>query len=142
MGRPVRDVTETELAILEALWDLGSATVRQLVERVYPGAGPSAPSTVLKLLERLEHKGMVVRQSGGIAIRFSAAVDRATLVSARLRGVAEELCHGSMASLLTHMVETESLSADDRKTLRALVERWESPTGAKATKTPSGQTNT
>ncbi len=59
------DVTETELSILQALWDLGPATVRQLVERLYPDAGPSAPATVQKLLERLEGKDYVVRDRGG-----------------------------------------------------------------------------
>ena len=29
------DVTEAELALLSALWDHGSATIRQLVDRVY-----------------------------------------------------------------------------------------------------------
>jgi predicted transcriptional regulator len=127
MARPVRDVTETELAILQALWDLGAATVRQLVERVYPGAGPSAPATVQKLLERLEGKSYVARDRGGPLHRFRATVDRGALISARLRGVAEDLCDGSMTSLLTHLVRTESLSRDDRRALRELVEGWESP---------------
>lgn len=127
MGRPVRDVTETELAILQALWDLKTATVRQLVERVYPGAGPSAPATVQKLLERLEAKGYVARDRSGPSHQFRATVDRGALISARVRGVAEELCEGSLTSLLTHLVETESLSADDRRALRSLVEGWESP---------------
>ena len=117
MPRPVRDVTETELSILQALWDLGPATVRQLVERLYPDAGPSAPATVQKLLERLEGKDYVARDRGGPAHQFAATIDRGTLISTRLRGVAEELCDGSLTSLLTHLVQTEGLSQDDRSAL-------------------------
>jgi predicted transcriptional regulator len=124
MARPMRDVTETELAILQALWELGSATVRQLVERLYPGGGPSAPATVQKLLERLEAKGYVTRDRGGLAHRFTARVGRGELIGARLRGVAEELCDGSLTSLFTHLVQTEGLSRSERRALHELVERW------------------
>jgi predicted transcriptional regulator len=136
MARPTHDVTETELAILQALWDLGPATVRQITERLYPGGRPSAPATVQKLLERLEAKQFVVRAGGAGVNRFSASVDRAALVGARLRGVAEELCGGSMASLLTHLVQTEGLSQDDRRALRALVEGWRPPEPGEAGKRP------
>jgi BlaI family transcriptional regulator, penicillinase repressor len=141
MARAAHDVTDTELAILEALWDLGPTAVRQLVERLYPDAGPSARATVLKLLERLEAKGVVVREPGSGVHRFSAVIDRATLVSARLRSVAEKLCSGSMASLLTHLVETESLSKEDRRALRAVVERWDSSGAAKSKNTSTDETN-
>jgi BlaI family penicillinase repressor len=131
MARRGRDVTETELAVLEVLWHLGSATVRQVVDRLYPGGGPSAPPTVQKLLKRLEAKGFVTRNRGGEVQTFAATVDRGAIISARLRSVAEELCDGSLTSLLTHLVQTESLSKSDRKALRALVNQWDQPEGSR-----------
>jgi BlaI family transcriptional regulator, penicillinase repressor len=133
MPRSARDVTETELEVLEVLWDSGPATVRQVVERVYPGSGPSAPPTVQKLMERLESKGFVTRDRSGEVQRFAAAVDRAAIVNARLRSVAEELCGGSLTSLLIHLMQAESLSKSERKALRALVDEWDRPerTGTK-----------
>jgi predicted transcriptional regulator len=124
MAQAGRDVTDAELAVLEVLWETGPASVRQLVDRLYPAAGPSAPSTVQKLLERLEAKSYVNRNRSGGMHRFAAAVDRATLISTRLRGVAEEFCQGSLASLLTHLVQTEGLSPEERQALRALVQEW------------------
>lgn len=126
MAQAGRDVTDAELAVLEALWEKGPSSVRQLVDRIYPGAGPSAPSTVQKLLERLEAKSYVTRDRASGMHRFAAAVDRGTLVSTRLRSVAEDLCHGSLASLFTHLVETESLSLEERQALRKLVEQGSS----------------
>jgi predicted transcriptional regulator len=113
-----------ELAILEVLWDQGSASVRQVAERVYPGRGPAAHPTVQKLLARLEAKKCVSRDKNGEAHRFSAVIDRGELISARLRAVAEGLCGGSMTSLVTHLVRTESLSPADRQALHKLVEEW------------------
>jgi BlaI family transcriptional regulator, penicillinase repressor len=134
MSGHVRDVTETELAILEVLWDAGPRTVRQVVDRLYPGGGPTAPPTVQKLMERLESKGFVTRDRSGNVQRFSATVDRGAIISARLRSVAEDLCDGSLTSLLTHLVQTESLSKTDRQALRALVNEWEDPPAASGKK--------
>lgn len=61
MGELHQDVTEAELAVLQALWDAGPATIRQVVERVYGQTGTSVYGTVQKLLERLESKGFVGR---------------------------------------------------------------------------------
>ncbi len=124
MATPPSDVTDTELAILETLWERGPSTVRQLAERIYPGRGPAANPTVQKLLARLEAKNYVSRDRSGDPHRYSATVDRGTLISARLRAVAEDLCGGSMGSLVTHLVQTEALSAEDRNALHRLVDEW------------------
>jgi BlaI family transcriptional regulator, penicillinase repressor len=129
MARSLPDVTETELAVLQVLWDLGTASVRQVVERLYPDGGPTAPPTVNKLLGRLESKRFVKRDKSGGIQTFRATVDRAALVSARLRSVAETLCDGSLTSLVTHLVQTESLSKSDRQALRALVNEWDDIAG-------------
>jgi len=117
------DVTEAELALLTALWDQGPATIRQLVDRVYGGGGASVYATVQKLLERLEGKECVARDRSESVHVFSASVDRDELIGRRLRAVADSLCGGSFAPLLTHLVEGGALSRADRAELRALVDR-------------------
>ena len=123
MARSTQDVTDAELAVLQALWDRGPATIRQLTEAVYERGGASPYATVQKLLERLETKGCVDRDRTETVHRFRATLDRDTLIGRRLRAVAETLCEGSLTPILTHLVRTESLSDDDRRALRALVEQ-------------------
>jgi BlaI family penicillinase repressor len=117
------DVTEAELALLSALWDHGSATIRQLADRVYGEGGPSAYATVQKLLERLEQKRFVNRDRSESVHVFTASVDRSALIGRRLRAVADALCGGSLTPLLTHLVEGEVMSAVERKELRSLIDR-------------------
>lgn len=117
------DVTEAELAVLHALWDGGPSTIRDLTDRLYPGRDDAGYATVQKLLERLERKGHVGRDRSTHAHVFRALTDRSTLVGHRLRKVAEELCGGMLAPLLTHLVRTETLSRQERDDLRALIER-------------------
>lgn len=122
MGRTPRDVTDTELAILQQLWDHGARTIRQLTEALYPGGGQAQYATVQKLLDRLTEKGHVRRDRSGSAHVFSAAVAREELIGRRLRDVAEKLCGGSLTPLLTHLVKTRRLSDQERQELRDLID--------------------
>jgi BlaI family transcriptional regulator, penicillinase repressor len=123
MIRRKEDVTEAELALLWALWDAGPATIRQLVERVYNQSGASIYATVQKLLDRLEAKGCVRRDRGGPVHVFAAAINRDELIGRRLRAVADSLCGGSLSPLLTHLVEGRGLTEQERRELRALIDR-------------------
>jgi predicted transcriptional regulator len=122
MARTPRDVTETELAILQLLWDYGPATIRRLTDAIYPGGGTAQYGTVQKLLDRLETKGCVRRNRSASAHTFAAAVGREEIIGRRLREVAEKLCGGSLTPLLTHLVRTRSLTTREREELRALIE--------------------
>ena len=118
-----QDVTDAELAVLQALWERGSATIRQLTDVLYPDGNEAHYATVQKLLERLELKNHVRRDRSGHAHRFSARTDRDTLVGHRLRVMAEKLCGGLMAPLLTHLVRAEALSNEERQELRDLIDK-------------------
>jgi predicted transcriptional regulator len=122
MARTPQDVTDTELAVLQALWDGGPATIRRLTDVLYPGGGPAEYATVQKLLDRLEKKGCVRRDRTAAAHTFTAAIGRDELIGRRLQTVAEKLCGGSLTPLLTHLVRGRRLSARERQELRALID--------------------
>jgi predicted transcriptional regulator len=122
MPRTPQDITDAELAILEALWDRGPATIRQLTDVLYPDGGPAQYATVQKLLERLEAKDGVRRDRRQSVHVFAAVLDREQLIGRRLRAVADQLCGGSLTPLLTHLVQSTRLSAKERQQLRGLIE--------------------
>lgn len=122
MARTPQDVTEAELKVLEALWDRGSATVRELAEALYDDGGPAKAATVLKLLERLEKDEYVKRDRSGGVQSFAAAIRRDDLIDRRLQNLAEQLCGGSLTPLLTHLLRADRLSADERQSLRDLID--------------------
>src|SRR5437588_525708 len=129
MARTPQDVTDAELAVLQVLWDEGPATIRRLTDALYPGGGAAQYATVQKLLDRLEAKGCVRRDRTGPAHTFSAALGRDELIGRRLRDVAEKLCGGSLTPLLTHLVRTRRLTADERRELRSLIDGLEREKG-------------
>ncbi len=121
MDPSVHDVTDAELAVLQVLWDRGSATIRQITDALYPEGSTSQYATVQKLLERLEGKGCAGRDRRPWPHVFVATVARDDLIGRRLRAVAEKLCGGSLTPLLTHLITVERLSDQERQELRALL---------------------
>ena len=87
MARKSQDVTQAEQAVLEALWAMDTATIRQLTDELYPSGTASSFSSVQKLLERLESKGFVKRKRSGSVYLFRALVDRQELIGRRLKAV-------------------------------------------------------
>jgi predicted transcriptional regulator len=121
MSRHRPDVTDTELAILEVLWDEEPATIRTLTDQLYPDGNASHYATVQSLLERLEAKGYVARQRNRIPHRFRTKVNRRGLIGQRLRDVADALCAGSMSTLLTSLLEEHEYTRADVQALKDLV---------------------
>lgn len=121
MARTAQDITDAELAVMQALWEQGPATIRALTDVIYPEGGAAQYATVQKLLERLEAKECVRRDRRASVHVFAGAVDRDELIGRRLRAVADKLCGGSLTPLLTNLVRAHPLSARERRELRALM---------------------
>lgn len=123
MPREPQDITEAELLLMQRLWDLGRASIRQLTDDLYPGGGTAQYATVQKQLERLEAKGFVGRDRSLFVHVFQPAVDRDELIGRRIRSMAEKLCGGSLVPILSHLARSKSLSSKERQALRELIEQ-------------------
>lgn len=123
MGRNGRETTDAELAILRQLWRRDEATIRELTDALYPDGGHSHYATVQSLLDRLQAKGFVDREKDGRVNRFRASISRADLARRRLRATADALFDGSMAPLLTHLVDNSDLQPGEISALRELIDR-------------------
>jgi len=122
MARTPQDVTDAELSVLQALWELRTATVRELTERLYSEGTSALNATVQKLLERLEAKKCVKRNRKTWPHRFSATVNRDVLIARQLQTTADKLCQGDIHPLLTSLVQARGLTAEHRKSLRGLLD--------------------
>src|SRR5712691_1756719 len=122
MARTPQDVTGAELSVLQALWELRTATVRELTERLYSEGTSALNATVQKLLERLEAKKCVKRNRKTWPHRFSATVNRDVLIARQLQTTADKLCQGNIHPLLTSLVQARGLTVEHRKSLRGLLD--------------------
>jgi BlaI family penicillinase repressor len=132
MARPRTDISDTQLSVLQVLWDRGPQTIRQITDLLYPQGSASYYATVQKLLDRLEEKHFVKRDRSGPAHTFSATIERVDLIGQRLQAMAEKLCGGSLTPLLTHLVRAKRLSDSERHDLRILIDELDKDKTTKA----------
>jgi BlaI family penicillinase repressor len=122
MGRAAREITDTELSLLNELWERTSATVQELTEALYGNTAPALLATVRKLLDRLEAEGCATRDRNTWPHHYRALLKRDDLAGKRLQEAADELYEGDLSPLLTHLVRSKKLSAEDRANLRKMLD--------------------
>jgi predicted transcriptional regulator len=123
MGRTLPNVTDAELAVLQLLWERGPSAVRQVADALYPGGGPSEYATAHRLLERLEGKDYVTREKAEGVYVFRAALDREAVLGQQLETLVERVCGGSLQPLLSTLVKSKRLTAEELRGLLELVEK-------------------
>ena len=121
MTRLPEDVPESELAVLQVLWQQDQATRRHLVDRLYPRGEPADFTTVQKLLERLEKRGLVRRGGTDRQRTYSATRSRDELLSRRLEDLADRLGGGSLMPLVLNLVKIRPLTDEELDELRVFV---------------------
>ncbi len=120
-------LANAELAVMELLWDDGQLTARDIRERLYPGAEKTQHGTVQRLLQRLEDKGFVERDDRLAVNLFSAAVSREDYASSELESLARRLTGGSLAPLVTHLLEQKRISRTEIERLRRILDADDLP---------------
>lgn len=120
---PLPKLTRLELRIMDALWRLGTASIREMQES-FPLDERPAYTTVQTIVGRLEAKKAVRRlKKVGNAYVFDALISRG---SAQRRMIDELLAFfgGSTQPVMAHLIESGKLTMDDlreaEKTFRRL----------------------
>ncbi|MCG3131600.1 MAG: Methicillin resistance regulatory protein MecI [Phycisphaerae bacterium] len=112
-----------ELEILRALWDVGPATVRQVMNHLHERGRDLAYTTVQTMLTRLEQKGFAVSNKADLAYVYRARVSRERMSRSRLRVLAHQLYDGSAGPLVLQLVRSERLTPQELAELQTLIER-------------------
>jgi len=117
------ELAPAELEVLRALWDLGPATVRQVMHHLHERGRRVAYTTVLTFLTRLEQKGYVRSDKSEVAYVYRAKLSRERVSRSRLRSLIEQLYDGAAGPLVLQLVENERLTPEEIETLQKLIDR-------------------
>ena len=115
-------LANAELAVMDLLWQNDRLTARQIREQLYPDATKAQHGTVQRLLQRLEDKGYVERDRSLSVHFFSAAITRQTYAGRQLESLAAKLTAGSLAPLITHLVEEKKISREEINRIRDILD--------------------
>ena len=118
--------TDAELAILGVLWRCGPCTVRQVHEEL-SRREPGGYTTVLKQLQIMTEKGLVMRDTQGKTHIYRAAVAAEKTQRHLVKDVLERVFSGSVSQLVMHALGSRKVSSEELKESRELINRMDSP---------------
>lgn len=112
---------ERELDIMQALWRSGKATVTEVHQALGERGGDVAYTTVQTMLNRLETKGLVARDSSDRAHRYRPLLKEPVAAVGAIRRLTDRFFNGSVEALATRLVE-EELSPEQLERIQALID--------------------
>jgi predicted transcriptional regulator len=117
-GRKTLVMTDRQFTILQALWEQGPLTVRELMRHL-PGGQRQPYTTVLGMLQTMEKAGLVRHDEEGLTYRYEAAVSREAALGTLLRDFVARFFRGSAENLVLGLVDANELSAKDLRDIEA-----------------------
>ena len=117
--------TDAELGILAVLWERGASTVREVHEVLSQSAPGTGYTTVLKLMQIMMEKGLVVRDESQRAHVYSARVTQQKTQRQLVTDLLDRAFGGSPMRLAMQALSTKKSSAEELAELRQLLDTLE-----------------
>ena len=119
--------TDAELAILNVLWERGPSTVRDVHEALSTSQA-TGYTTVLKLMQIMTEKGLVVRDESQRAHVYEARQSAQRTQRQLLTDLADRAFGGSPAKLVMQALSGRRASVEEMNEIRDLLDRLEGDT--------------
>lgn len=116
--------TESELEILQILWEKGPSTVRE-VHEILAATKESRYTTTLKFLQIMHEKGLVRRDTTARSHVYEAAVSRDSTRKLLVDRMIHSLFGGSSSSLVMQALGHHKASAAELKAIRKYLKELE-----------------
>ncbi len=114
--------TDTELRLLNVLWHHGPSTVREVWTHLGSDVGYT---TVLKLLQIMREKGLVLRDEQATSHVYAAALSETETQTDLVGGFIDRVFGGSASRLVLHALGSKSVSPKELKAIRELLDQAE-----------------
>lgn len=115
--------TRAELRILQALWDLGQATVEEIINHASFSSPPNYKTTQT-ILRIMEEKGLARHTSRGRVFVFEARVTREQVGRLSVRTLLDQNFESSPAKLLVNLLEASPVDEAELEELEALIRKF------------------
>ncbi|MCA9294308.1 MAG: BlaI/MecI/CopY family transcriptional regulator [Phycisphaerales bacterium] len=123
MAKRAKQPGGAELEVLQALWELGPSTVRDVLSHLHERGRTIAYTTVLTFLTRLEQKGQVLADKRGQAYVYRAKVSRKRVAKERINSIVDQLYDGAPGALVLQLMESQRFSPEEIEQFRMLIDR-------------------
>lgn len=115
---PIHRLGDLQLAIMQALWRLGSANVAEVQREV---GDHLAYTTVATMLRKMEDRRLVRHQEQGRRFIYQAAVSAQEVSRSMSNRLVDRLFEGSLARTVSHLLETRDIDHGELVQLERLL---------------------
>ena len=115
--RKSQTLTDGELRIMNVVWELDEATVRDVADQL----GDVAYNTVQTMLRILDDKGYVTHRKEGRAFIYRALVDRRAARTSALKHLVTSFFGGSRQELVENLLRDDEIDAIEIDRLKAMI---------------------
>ena len=119
--------TDSELAILRVLWERGPSTVRDVHQQLNRD-GATGYTTILKLLQIMTEKGLVVRDESERAHVYESRYGEQKTQRQLLADLANRAFDGSATKLAMQALSSRKATAAELTAIRELLDKIEGET--------------
>jgi BlaI family penicillinase repressor len=120
--QPLEQLGKLQRRVVEAVWDLGEATVRQVWERICPKKDLSY-TTILAAMQRLEKSGWLRHRLEGKSNVYIPTRTRKQAGIGSIRKLAQRIYDGNALLMFRHLVEEGDLSDEQLQELQKIISR-------------------
>src|SRR5471030_1636540 len=117
--------TESELEILQVIWKNGECTVRDVHEELAKNKD-AGYTTTLKLMQIMNDKGMLVRDTTAKTHLYKALITRQQAQNTALDKIRDTVFKGSTADLVIQALGQHRASKDEITAIKDYLKRFES----------------
>jgi len=118
-----RKPTDAELAILQVLWSNGPSTVRQVTEVMAVAGREIGYTTVLKLLQIMTEKKLVVRDESARTHIYASASTQDQTERQMVTDLLDRVFDGSAAKLVMQALAAKKATPEELAEIRKLLNK-------------------
>jgi len=127
---PTTQPTPAELEILDVLWELKKATVREVYAEISKRR-PTTYTTILKFMQIMQEKGLVARDVKEKAHVYTAKHSQQQTQTKLVGSLLERAFRGSALSLVQNVLETKPTTKEELAAIRQLIDEAEAKGGSR-----------
>ena len=124
MRKPLDPLGETEMEILNIVWDIGEASVADVRERILEYR-EVAYTTVMTIMKNLADKEYLKYRKDGLSYIYSAAVKPDQVRYSLIDRLVDKVFKGSPTELVQTLVKNENLSEEERREIKKMIDKLE-----------------
>ena len=121
MKKLIRRLPDSELAVMQAVWECTPPVSRTALEEKLLPTYPMAQTTLLTLLTRLAQKGFLTIEKQGRANFYLPTVTRDAYLADQSRRFVDQLCGGSISMFASALCDS-GVSWEELEQLRKLLQ--------------------